>query len=72
VDLYIHYPIRLHGVVLNYLGTWTTLPFSLQNVFDDYQNVGERIRVIYNLKKLDRMVWTGFIWLRIGISGGLL
>jgi hypothetical protein len=26
VDLYIHFPI-LHGVVLNYLGTGTTLPF---------------------------------------------
>jgi hypothetical protein len=23
-------------------------------------------------KKLDGMVWTGLIWLRIGISGGLL
>jgi hypothetical protein len=26
VDLYIHSPICLHGVVLNYLSTWTTLP----------------------------------------------
>jgi hypothetical protein len=28
VDLYIHSPIRLHGVVLNYLRTGTTLPFT--------------------------------------------
>jgi hypothetical protein len=27
VDLYIHSPIRLHGVVLNLLRTGTTLPF---------------------------------------------
>jgi hypothetical protein len=26
MDLYIHSPIRLHGLVLNYLGTGTTLP----------------------------------------------
>jgi hypothetical protein len=24
------------------------------------------------LKKYDVMVWTGFIWLRVGTSGGLL
>jgi hypothetical protein len=29
VDLYIHNPIRLHGVVLYYLSTGTTLPFFL-------------------------------------------
>jgi hypothetical protein len=27
VGLYIHSPIRLHGVVLNKLSTWKTLPF---------------------------------------------
>jgi hypothetical protein len=27
VDLYIHSPIRLHGVMLNQLSTGTTLPF---------------------------------------------
>jgi hypothetical protein len=27
VDLYIHFPIRLHGVVLNKLSTGTTLPY---------------------------------------------
>jgi hypothetical protein len=29
VDLYIHSPILLHGVVLNQLSTGTTLPFYL-------------------------------------------
>jgi hypothetical protein len=29
MDLYIHSPIRLHGVVLNYLSTGTTLPFTV-------------------------------------------
>jgi hypothetical protein len=29
VNLYIHSPIRLHGVVFNYLSTETTLPFTL-------------------------------------------
>jgi hypothetical protein len=28
MDLYIHSPIRLHGVVLNKLSTGTTLPFT--------------------------------------------
>jgi hypothetical protein len=28
MDLYIHSPIRLHGVVLNKLIIWTTLPFT--------------------------------------------
>jgi hypothetical protein len=27
VELNLHFPIRLHGVVLNYLSTGTTLPF---------------------------------------------
>jgi hypothetical protein len=27
VDLYIHSPIRLHGVMLNWLSTGTTLPY---------------------------------------------
>jgi hypothetical protein len=29
VNLYINSPIRLHGVVLNWLSTGTTLPFTL-------------------------------------------
>jgi hypothetical protein len=34
VDLYIHSPIRLRGVVLDYLSTGTTLPF-----FTCYRNI---------------------------------
>jgi hypothetical protein len=33
VDLYIYSPIRLHGVVLNYLSTRTTLAFILEEVW---------------------------------------
>jgi hypothetical protein len=38
MDLYVHSPIRLHGVVLNYLSTETTLQFcilgGLMKVYD--------------------------------------
>jgi hypothetical protein len=33
MDLYIHSPIRLHGVVFNQLSTGTTLPFMLLYIF---------------------------------------
>jgi hypothetical protein len=32
VDLYIHSPIRLHGVVLNYLSTEANLPLPLSEM----------------------------------------
>jgi hypothetical protein len=32
MDLYIHSPLHLHGVVLNYLSTGTTLPVSTEFV----------------------------------------
>jgi hypothetical protein len=32
VDLYIHSPIRLRGVVLNFLSTGTTLPLRFSSV----------------------------------------
>jgi hypothetical protein len=32
VELYIHFPIRLHGVVFNSLSTGTTLPFLQYNL----------------------------------------
>jgi uncharacterized membrane protein len=32
MDLYIYSAIRLHGVVLNYLSTGTTLPFTLPSL----------------------------------------
>jgi hypothetical protein len=28
VELYLHSPIRLHGMVLNAVSTWTNLPFN--------------------------------------------
>jgi hypothetical protein len=31
VEQYLHSPIRLHGVVLNYLSTGTTLPQPFEN-----------------------------------------
>jgi hypothetical protein len=34
-------------------------------------DVGGRIILKWILDKKDRVVWTGFIWLRIGTSGGL-
>jgi hypothetical protein len=34
VDLYIQSPIRLHGVVFNWLSTRTTLPFYLYDIFN--------------------------------------
>jgi hypothetical protein len=36
VDLYIHSPIRLHGVVLNYLSTGTTSPYVIFIIFPYY------------------------------------
>jgi hypothetical protein len=35
-------------------------------------DVGERIILKYNLKKLKERLWTGLIWFRIGISSGFL
>jgi hypothetical protein len=43
VNLYIHSPIRLHGVVLNLLSTGTTLPFTLQIL----NNIPEEITPVY-------------------------
>jgi hypothetical protein len=39
VDLYIYSPLCLHGVVLNYLSTGTTLPLLLRIEFICYQTV---------------------------------
>jgi hypothetical protein len=35
VDLYIHSPIRLHGIVLNWLSAGTTLPFFTFTLFSN-------------------------------------
>jgi hypothetical protein len=42
MDLYIHCPIRLHGVVLRQLGTGTTLKLKL---IYDWQSVGQSVLV---------------------------
>jgi hypothetical protein len=40
---------------------------------DHYEDIDAVWRIILKLmsEKYDGMVWTGFIWLRIGTSGGL-
>jgi hypothetical protein len=43
VDVYIHSPIRLHGVVLNYLSTGTTLPYNPHYLEALKQNIREAI-----------------------------
>jgi hypothetical protein len=35
-------------------------------------DVGGRIILKFILKKHDRVIWTGFIWLRIGTSDGVI
>jgi hypothetical protein len=37
-----------------------------------FSNVSGRIILKHVLKRYDGVVWTGFIWLRIGTSGSLL
>jgi hypothetical protein len=39
--------------------------------YEDPDIVG-RVILRWILEKCDRVVWTGYIWLRIGTSGGLL
>jgi hypothetical protein len=38
----------------------------------EYQDVGVWIILKWILKRYDKVVWTGLIWLRIGVSGRLL
>jgi hypothetical protein len=49
MDLYIHSPIRLHGVVLNYLSRGKTLPFYLKNTICRRANSGGRHRQPFTL-----------------------
>jgi hypothetical protein len=37
-----------------------------------YIHVGGRMILRWILEKQDEVIWTGFIWLRMGTSGGLL
>jgi hypothetical protein len=43
---------------------------SQKSPFYVLQNKGSRL--IYTLKKYDRGMWIGLVWLRIGTGGGLL
>jgi hypothetical protein len=42
-----------------------------KNHLDDL-STGGRTMLLWILKKEDGKVWVGFVWLRIGTSGGLL
>jgi hypothetical protein len=42
------------------------------SLLDQFSDISERIKVNLNFEKEDGVVGTGLIWLRIGISGGLL
>jgi hypothetical protein len=53
VDLYNHSLIRPHGVLLNQLSTWTTLPFTYniyENVLKCYNNIGPIIINLINVE----------------------
>jgi hypothetical protein len=67
VDLYIHSLIRLHGVVLNYLSTGTTLPLlahltSLPSLRCDRPVTNLNLMLNSALHKTDRCTrsWPGF------------
>jgi hypothetical protein len=53
-----------------HIGYW----WGNQKVRDHWQDldVGECTILKWILERWDRVVWTGLIWLRIGIGGGLL
>jgi hypothetical protein len=53
MDLYIHSPIRLHGIVLNTLSTGTILPIPYLTlmVFKQFTNLSE-IRYAHNTTKV--------------------
>lgn len=39
---------------------------------DHFKDIGDRIVLKWILKVLDERRWTGFIWLRAGLNGGVL
>jgi hypothetical protein len=58
VDLYIHFPIRLHGVVLNLLSTETTLPVVyLIHILKNCSKHGLLARVIHLPRFKHRLVY---------------
>jgi hypothetical protein len=60
VDLYIHSPLCLHGVVLNSLSTGTTLPLPLHHV------LSQEIDFIFvKLKVYTKQLLSGFVVLTL-------
>jgi hypothetical protein len=49
MHLYIHSPIRLHEVVLNYLSTGTTLPFYVNHSVKGGFLLGEYKFILYDI-----------------------
>jgi hypothetical protein len=60
---------RLHNEELHNLNS---LPSIIRIIKLEDQDVDGWIMLKLILERQDRVVWTGMIWLRIGISGGLL
>jgi hypothetical protein len=56
--LYLHCPILLHAVMINYLSIRTNLNLPLFT--------------LRYLERWDGAMWTGLVWLRIGTGGELL
>jgi hypothetical protein len=52
VELYLHSPMRLHGIVLNKLSTWTTLSFFFYLLFEQIrgQLIGRNIHTSCTLR----------------------
>jgi hypothetical protein len=55
------------GISRKYMGYWWGI--LKERDLQEYQDVGGRIKLRGNL---NRIVWSGFIWLSIGTSGGHL
>jgi hypothetical protein len=46
VDLYLHSPLYLHCIVLNYLSTGTTLPFHYKSPLINLASFSKSMRLI--------------------------
>jgi hypothetical protein len=56
VELYLHSPIRIHGVVLNSLSTETTLPFTSWTIHLVYMDIQTDLPVKYGKEFLFHMI----------------
>jgi hypothetical protein len=63
MDLYIHSHIRLHGVVLNLLGTGTTLPFITRRTWEfkspqfEYELPGMKVFEVFLTSSSRMLKW---------------